>query len=160
MKFFTMMVVLFLGIFLFFESDEYSMYTKNSKIEKAPTYIRAQISNIKEFEGYSSLKGNKFDDSYQLKYKFKTTEGEFTGRTNLLTKDSVNTYLKDGYIEIVYYSISPNINTVKTYFKEGESKKIFYQYSVVIALFSLLLSLVLSLFFSWKLGWLKKSLKQ
>jgi hypothetical protein len=151
MKLLSLIAVLFCAVFLFFEIDEYDRYNKNIKIEKSPTYTVAQ------FDGVSKVESKKSKHiSYFLKYKFKTNAGEFSGSTRSLTETQVAQYLSAGTIDIVYSSTEPSFNTVKTYFRPGQTTKEYQQSFVISGLLGLVISIPFGLLLGWKFGWLKR----
>jgi hypothetical protein len=144
--------VLFLAVFLFFEIGEYERYTRNIKIEESPIYTTAQIDHVTKTESRKS-----HHISYFLKYKFKTSAGEYRGSTNALDEIGLAKYLAAGAIDIVYDANDPSFNTVKTYFRPGRTMKEFKQSFFLSGFLGLIIAIPFGLLLSWKFGWLKRN---
>jgi len=162
MKKFIISFLIFIAIFTLLELDIYTKYKTNSEIEKAPIEAIATFIDAKKFEGYTSRRGNKYNDSYKLKYSFNVKNRAYYGSTSsLLSHKQVNEFLMIGTIKIVYFANNPTVNTPKSYYDtiyNISAFRDFFQTSSINLLISLIFALfILTLMFLK--SWIQKKVK-
>lgn len=151
MRLLLLMLAIAIGVFAFLELDEYERYKKNIQIEAAPAYASAQL------DGFSRVETGKHHlVSYILKYKFSAASGEYSGSIGSLTEAQRSKYRSAGSVDVAYASGDPSINTVRTYFRPGQTTKEFHRSFVVTAILGVAASIPLGLLFGWRFGWLRR----
>ncbi|MCD6061633.1 MAG: hypothetical protein K0S16_1944 [Moraxellaceae bacterium] len=120
--------------------DEYGRYKKNMPIEEAPAYTIAWLDGFSRVESGKSRRV-----SVILKYKFRVNGRDYHGNTAAMEKDQAINFLSRGPIEVVYSARDPHHNTVKSYFRPGQTKREFYQSFLLAGLVAGAVGLVLGL---------------
>jgi hypothetical protein len=137
---------------MFIFSGDISRAFEMRQIKRAPTITDAIGAELVVIE---SKKKNR-EPTFLVSYKFKVDGIDYTATTTPTDRSGAMQYLSEPKVQIVYKAGDPSQNTLKRYYDLRRNDSIF-QLLVVALVGSAAFALPVSLLWSWRRGWLKRS---
>lgn len=140
-------LILFLGIFYYFGSEEVRNISSNRQIAQSPGLAPAVYDGM---EGGATKRA-----SYRVHFKYLVDGMSYQLTTTPTDKAGAQSYLSEAH-QVIYDTRNPSVATLKRYFDLADrGSGAYFESLVVTAVLALLLSLPLTLLAAWRLGWVR-----
>jgi hypothetical protein len=148
-------VILFLALLVppivLFWSDISNAF-EMQEIRRAPAYATATSAELRTYE--SKKKGR--EPSHYVYFGFSVAGANYRAVTTPTDKAGAAMYLSEPKTEIVYNANDPSKNTLKRYYDLRRNDSIL-RLLVIVGVASVAFALPVSLFWSWRRGWLRRA---
>lgn len=151
---FLFLVIFSITLYLF-GYHEVRIFETNQAISASPAYSPAIVSEIVTIKRKKRLFRDA-KESYYIRYNYFVNDDQYEVKTTITDQEGVDTYLSDPEPEVAYSTTNPEIATLKRYYDLRRKDQTLFQVLLVVGVLALIISLPMSLIFSWRLGWLKR----
>ncbi len=152
---FLFLVIFSITLYLF-GYDEVRIFETNQAISASPAYSPAVVSEIVTIKGKKRLFRKAAKDKYYIRYNYFVNDDQYEVKTAITDQEGVEAYMSDPEPEVAYATTNPEIATLKRYYDLRRKDQTLFQVLLVVGVLALLISLPITLIFSWRLGWLKR----
>ncbi len=152
MKFLLLLVLIALPLGYLFGEEEYTRFTRIEAISKSPGFAPAVVEEVVKIEG-------KKHTSYRVRYRYEVNGKRFYATTTSTDQQGAMRYIAQQDMQVAYSTRDPAIGIIKRYYDLRNPRETLASSLFITSVFSLGISLPISLVVWWRLGWLKRRKK-